>query len=98
MQTDYARIPHTTLAALEAWINHGRPTGSFLKAVLENDLAGAFMRADEANLAALRDIVFWVYHEAPIACWGSLENVTIWRNQFRAQHASVYKVAIEERA
>lgn len=71
-------IPDHTRDALKDYIERGVPVGSFLHAVLSNDLAGAVFKADRANKPAIADIVNWVYHHAPEACWGSEAKVIRW--------------------
>ena len=38
---DYRRIPESTIETLTAWIDWGRPMGSFCQAVVANDLRDA---------------------------------------------------------
>ncbi len=78
MEPNYSKIPEVTMETLQAWIENSRPTGGFVEAVLSNDLKEAFGRADEKNLAAMYDIVCWLYNEAPIPCWGSPKRVEEW--------------------
>jgi len=68
-------IPEHTRAALDRYINHKYLPGSFLMAVLINDLYGAVGHADSENLAALPDIVRYIYNELPGNSWGSRERV-----------------------
>jgi len=70
-------IPVHTKAALDRYIEHKMLPGGFLIAVLSNDLFGAVGRADRENLAALPDIVKYIYNELPAGSWGS--NDIIWR-------------------
>jgi hypothetical protein len=72
-------IPLLTMAGLSGWISHGIQPGGFLTAVLCNDLREAIVRADDANLAALPDIVKWVRRNAPMACWGSPQAMNHWK-------------------
>jgi len=72
-------IPEHLVEGLDAYINYGRNTGSFLQAVLCNDLRDAVNRADDAALMALPAILGWLYWEAPGQCWKSAENVEAWR-------------------
>lgn len=62
------------------------PTGSFLRAVLENDLRGAFQRAD----LECRQNLFWIccylWNEVPAACWGSPQKVKDWLEMPKAEH------------
>lgn len=71
-------IPERILESLNAYAKEGRPTGGFLRAVLENNLSEAFGRADEENRKCLFEIVSYVYNELPIPCWGSPEKVKAW--------------------
>jgi hypothetical protein len=76
LKPDYHRIPSDTLKTLEKWVHMGRlddgnETDVFCQALLMNDLAAAVARADEANLAALRQILLWLEHHAPLGSWGS---------------------------
>jgi hypothetical protein len=64
-------VPLHTQAALEDYIEKGIPTGGFLYAVLSNNLVDAVCRADAQNLSCLKDIVQWLYNEAPHDCHGS---------------------------
>jgi hypothetical protein len=54
------------------------PPGDFLRAVLENALRGACLRADPANFAALRNWASFVYSAVPARCQGSRERVNAW--------------------
>ena len=51
------------------------PGGSFLNAVLENDLAKATMCADGTNINLLPQYIRFLYSHAPADAWGSKENV-----------------------
>jgi hypothetical protein len=77
--TDYSHLPNK--AQLDAYINDHLPVGSFLTAVLENNLSKAVGRADSRNLPLLADYVRYLYNEAPNACWGSRERVAQWLAQ-----------------
>jgi len=82
MKVDYEkyedRIPPRTLEALRKYIEHGVPTGGFLHSVLTDSLFGTVGKADDKNLAALGDIVMFIYNESPGDCWGSKATVTKW--------------------
>jgi hypothetical protein len=71
-------IPRHTKDALDRYVQHGIPTGGFLYAVLTNNLKESFWRADAENLAAIFDIVSYIYNEIPGACQGSPEKVATW--------------------
>lgn len=55
-----------------------RPTGSFLRAILENDLRAAAVRADDLNRFAITDIVLFLHSYAPSNAWGSPTAVAAW--------------------
>ena len=72
-------IPATLAAGLERYLRHGIVPGAFLHAVLRNDLHAAVRSADPDSLAALPDIVRYVYRDmTPASCCGSPEAVQRW--------------------
>jgi len=71
-------IPLRTRTALMRYIDGHMPTGSFLRAVLCNDLTWAVLHADEENFSSLLHIVRWLHNEAPSAAWGSREAYISW--------------------
>lgn len=74
-------IPEHLKEGIDAWVESGRPTGSFLRAVLENDLLEAVNRADEISFANLRYIVGYLWSKCPCECWGSKKAVKEWRER-----------------
>lgn len=75
---DYGRLPEHMREGARMYVEHGGHPGHFLRAVVENDLVGAFAAADEKNFAHMADWARWLYNEAPRACWGSREAVRAW--------------------
>ncbi len=71
-------IPQNTKEGLDRYVNDRIPTGSFLYAVLTNDLFEATGRADNNNKGALFQICQYIYNELPSGCWGSPEIVKEW--------------------
>lgn len=71
-------VPEHLIEGLAHHIVHGSPTGSFLEAVLSNDLRRSFERGDSESLAGLGRIVTFLYNDAPRRCWGSLEAIERW--------------------
>jgi len=71
----------TTKKGLDRYAEHHGETGSFLRAVLENNLKESFARADDDNARDMHEIVAYVYNELPGACWGSPERVREWLAQ-----------------
>jgi len=85
MTINYAKIPLLTMEKLQEWVEHGRPPGEFLRAVIENKLIEAFKHADEANTEAMQNIVAWVHNETPYLSHGSPENVDGWELKKRLE-------------
>ncbi len=74
-------VPSHMHAAICSWIEnpvHPVLLGSFLRALLTNDLKGAILNGDEQNVAALQRWVEYLYNYAPSPCWGSDEKVSAW--------------------
>mgnify|MGYP004447261739 CR=1 FL=1 len=74
----YSLLPEGLQGSMQQYVERGIEAGGFLMACLENDLVGAFARADSKNLPRLQEIVKWIYWEAPTGCWGSKEKVNSW--------------------
>jgi len=72
-------IPPMTREALIAYVLTGRPVGSFLQAVLSNNLFGAVSQADQNNQEHLIELVRAIYNNAPMDCCGSEEKIEKWR-------------------
>lgn len=81
----YYPIREDLYGALERYFNHGIMPGSFLTAVLENDLCGSFGKADVSNIANLRNIVGYIYNHMPGNSWGSREKVQEYLKQFKEE-------------
>jgi hypothetical protein len=79
------------------YFEKGRPPGSFLAAVLANDLVGAVGQADDINKYRLADYVQWLYWEAPgRPCgWGSYEAVREWVQAAQAMREGEENVETE---
>jgi hypothetical protein len=75
---NYEKYPGGTAEGAKLWIENRIMPGSFLTAVIENNLREALGCADEYNRAALFEIVSWWYNEAPSSCWGSPEKAKEW--------------------
>ena len=77
--TDKRLIAPHIKKALDDW-NRGQsyPTGDFLRAVLTNDLMGAFLAGDDYNLKTLHAIVAYVYNELRWDNHGSHEKYYAW--------------------
>ena len=77
----YREIPQRMRDALVRYVvDHVQP-GSFLTAVICNDLAGAVRLADSENLPLLKTYVEWLYNVPPSACKGSKAAMVAWLEQ-----------------
>jgi hypothetical protein len=73
-----ADVPKTLREGLIEYFAVRRPTGSFLRAVLENNLRDAALRADPVNRFCLGELALVLYHCCPAAAWGSPWAVGAW--------------------
>ena len=71
-------IPERMKAGILRYIEHGIVPGSFLTAVIQNNLKEAMMYADDENLENLPAYVDYFYNECPLACWGSPKTMEEW--------------------
>lgn len=76
VEDPYYPINDYIYGALERYLNNGINPGSFMTAVLENNLCEAFARADSFNTSNMKNIVSYVYHHVPHNAWGSAEKVS----------------------
>ena len=72
-------LPDWTHDELLAYIARGQLTGSFLTAVLSNDLREAVHRCCPEDYNILAMFIVFLYNHAPAGCWGSPEAVETWR-------------------
>ena len=71
-------IPKRTRDNIDRYVKEHHPPGSFLIAVLSNDLVESIGWADEGNREALFEIVGYCYNMIPSECWGSRKAVRRW--------------------
>jgi len=88
---DSKLCPENIKAAIDRHVATGCPTGDFVRAVLENNLKEAFMRADNFNAPLLGHIVAYCYNEIPSPCWGSKVMVQDWREKTKTAKEEVTK-------
>lgn len=78
----YDTLPGTSpymRAAVERWLEDGViDPGSFLWAVVTNDLLLAVGKADDENKHLLAEWARWFYNKAPGGSHGSIEKVKAW--------------------
>lgn len=80
-------IKQDTIDAINNYVEKGWEPGSFVRAVLENDLMGAFGKADSYNRATLFEITSYIYNDVPGNCHGSPEIVDAWLAQFKTSQS-----------
>ena len=76
---DYSLLPDHGRAPMQNWIEHGIEGGSFLNAVVSNDLLYAFLRADPINKRELYKYVEFLVTQAPFGCFGNPYKVAKWK-------------------
>jgi len=77
-ETDGFHIPRYMMDSILRYVDDGVMPGSFLCAVLSNDLSGAVAYADDNNMRNLPAYVRFLYNHCPCGCWGSRDIVTNW--------------------
>ena len=75
---NYSLLPGHMRDAMQLYIEHGIKPGSFLTAVLENNLVTAFGKADHINRDRLFEYCNFLWNELPSNSWGSPEKVDEW--------------------
>jgi len=73
-----SRVPEHLREGLVRYFADGILPGSFLQAVLVNDLMSAVMRADPFSLVSVGHIAAFLVDHAPAGAWGSREAVLAW--------------------
>lgn len=90
-------LPSNLKTGIDNYIDHGQPVGSFLEAVLENNLTTAVVRADTVSQAHLRGIVMYVLRCAPQRCNGDAITVQDWITLHKANPELAEQIASEQR-
>lgn len=75
---DYNKLPEGLRGGVKRYIEDGIKPGDFLQAVICNKLMESFARADFDNSVRMYDIVEFFHNEAPLSCWGSVEDMNHW--------------------
>lgn len=86
-QVNYDGLPSHMRKGARQWVEEGIMTGEFLTSVMENNLVGAYIRADDDNSAAMVDWADWLYNEAPNGCWGNKPTIREWRKMHENKRA-----------
>lgn len=78
MKVDYYKLPNHMQHGAKLYVERGVEPGSFMCAVLSNNLVEAFGRADHVNVEHLGDWASWLYNDCPRQAWGSHEAIEQW--------------------
>jgi hypothetical protein len=71
-------VPSYMIPGLARYFDNHIAPGSFLMAVLQNDLMKALNCADSTNIDCLKAYGRFLYNHAPLGSYGSRENVDMW--------------------
>ena len=80
-QIDYDKLPEHIRGGMQRYIDDGILPGSFLQAVIKDQLVESFSLADETNIERMFDIAGFMYNEAPRGCRGSKEVMMKWHEK-----------------
>lgn len=70
--------------SIDLYVSVGRPTGGFLRAVLEHrSVFDVFALADEENMRDMMEILRYIYNELPGNCHGAPYIVEAWIDAHR---------------
>jgi hypothetical protein len=76
-------IPDRMMPSIHNYIQYGVEPGSFLSAIIRNDLTYAVLSADEENMDNIPAFVSYFHEKAPAICWGNAEIMDIWIESHR---------------
>jgi hypothetical protein len=82
-----------TFDALQNYVLNHRAPGSFLTALLSNDLMETVLRAGLDSRHSIPLIFEYIFHHCPGACWGSPEAVTRWISVPNANRQTLHLVS-----
>jgi hypothetical protein len=74
-------LPQHMREGAVGYVLYGWEPGSFLQAVLRNDLIDAAANADDVNKYALHMWAVFVYNAVPAAARGSADAIRLWHKQ-----------------
>lgn len=78
-------VPDHMWGGVSRYFLQGIPGGSFMTALLSNNLMEAFACADDENAANMRRWCQFLYNHAPVGSYGSPERVGNWLRQFQPE-------------
>jgi hypothetical protein len=78
LKLDYSGLPDHLRDGMRRYFEARIRPGRFLNAVLEGDLVGTVLFADENSLGQLPTVIRWLRDTPPISTWCSRERVNAW--------------------
>ena len=81
-------IPERMMPGIQRYVEHGLQPGSFLCAIIQNNLSQAVGLADNENLKNIPAFIAYLYNECPGNCWGSPEKMKSWMDSFHDTDAN----------
>ena len=82
---DYSGLPEHMRNGAKLYIESGILPGSFMTAIISNDLATACATADSINKERIYEICSWFYLMAPSDCYGSSDKMNAWIQKKRLE-------------
>ncbi len=76
-------VPEHLREGLARYVIHGIIPGSFLQAVIGNDLHGAIRLGDDDSLAGIKSILSFLWNSTPAQCFGDRVRLVQWRGLAR---------------
>jgi hypothetical protein len=89
MKKEFPGVRKDTLDTINNFVTKGWEPGSFVRAVLENNLMDALGQADRENRFSIFEICSYVYNEIPLGAHGSAEKVKQWQEMVRKKNLVV---------
>lgn len=77
------KVPEHLREGLARYVIHGIHPGSFLCAVIDNNLHGAIRYGDDDSLAGIKAIITFLWNSTPAACFGSKDRRFEWEGLVR---------------
>ena len=80
-------IPERMMPGIERYVKYGIIPGSFLQAIICNELKEAFICADDENFVNIAAYVNYFYNNVPRAAWGSRGIMEAWSEGIKKRRA-----------
>lgn len=77
------KVPEHLREGLARYVIHGIIPGSFLQAVISNDLHGAIHLGDDDSLAGIKSILSFLWNSTPSQCFGDRVRLMQWHGLAR---------------